>query len=53
MKKVFPTFIHDSCLQFEYIFISAGVRGLQIRLNPGDLIKYVGATVCPLSNENL
>ncbi len=48
MKKAFPTFIHDSCLQFEYIFISAGVRGVQIRLKPEDLIGYVRATVCPL-----
>lgn len=48
MKKAFPTFIHDSCLQFEYIFISAGVRGGQIRLKPEDLIGYVRATVCPL-----
>lgn len=48
MKKAFPTFIHDSCLQFEYIFISAGVRGVQIRLKPENLIGYVRATVCPL-----
>ena len=48
MKKAFPTFIHDSCLQFEYIFISAGVRGVQIRLKPENLIGYIRATVCPL-----
>ena len=30
MKKNFPTFIHDTCLHFPHIFISAGIRGLQI-----------------------
>ena len=45
MKKEFPTFIHESCLKFEYIYISAGVRGLQIRLNPKDLITYTRATL--------
>ena len=50
MKKEFPTFIHESCLQFEYIYISAGVRGLQIRIDPKDLVRYVRATVIPLIN---
>ena len=47
MKKEFPTFIHASCLKFEYIYISAGIRGLQIRLNPKDLISYTRATLLP------
>ena len=45
MKKEFPTFIHASCLKFEYIYISAGIRGLQIRLNPKDLISYTRAAL--------
>ena len=47
MKKEFPTFIHASCLKFEYIYISAGIRGLQIRLNPKDLISYTRAALLP------
>ena len=47
MKKEFPTFIHASCLKFEYIYISAGIRGLQIRLNPKDLISYPRAALLP------
>lgn len=47
MKKEFPTFIHASCLNFEYIYISAGIRGLQIRLNPKDLISYTRAALLP------
>ena len=48
MKKAFPTYIHETCLQFPYIYISAGQRGLQLKLNPEDLIKEVHAQVCIL-----
>ncbi len=43
MKKPFPTFIDESCLKFDYIYISAGQRGLQLRLSPTDLIEYTRA----------
>lgn len=48
MKKPFPTFIHSTCLDHERIYISAGVRGLQIAIAPSDLISYVGATVADI-----
>lgn len=48
MKKPFPTFIHSTCLDHERIYISAGVRGLQIAIAPADLISYVGATVADI-----
>ena len=51
MKKPFPTYIHETCLQFPYIYISAGQRGLQLKLNPNDLIKEVRAEVCTLFQE--
>ncbi|MEG1935488.1 MAG: Cys-tRNA(Pro) deacylase [Rikenellaceae bacterium] len=47
-KKPFPTFFHDSALQFDDIYISAGVRGLQIKVSPGALIDYIGAEVADL-----
>ncbi len=49
MKKRFPTYIHSTCLEHDAIYISAGVRGLQIRIAPADLIKFVGATVGEIS----
>ena len=49
MKKSFPVYIHESCLIFDQIFISAGQRGLQLKLNPEDLIKVTGAVVCDLA----
>ncbi len=48
MKKHFPTYIHESCMQFPHIYVSAGVRGLQIKLAPQDLIKESKAEVCCL-----
>ena len=48
MKKPLPTFIHSTCLNYARIYISAGVRGLQIAIAPEDLISYVGATVAEL-----
>lgn len=43
MKKPYPIYIHQSCLQFGFIYISAGQRGLQLMLNPRDLIEITGA----------
>ena len=48
MKKPLPTFIHSTCLNHERIYISAGVRGLQIAIAPADLVAYVGAAVVDL-----
>ena len=53
MKKRFPVFIHTSALDFDTIFVSAGVRGLQLELSPRDLINYVSATVTDITrNDN-
>ena len=49
MKKPFPTFIDSSCLEHDHIYISAGVRGLQIGIAPRELIEFVGATVTELT----
>lgn len=52
MKKPFPTYIHTSCLSFDFIYISAGIRGLQIKLAPADLISFTGAQVTELTDNN-
>lgn len=51
MKKPFPTFIHSTCLNYGTIYISAGVRGLQIAINPQDLIDFISASVTDLITE--
>lgn len=48
MKKHFPTYIHKTCLDFPFIYVSAGVRGLQIKLAPQDLIREARAEVAVL-----
>ena len=48
MKKPFPTFIHTTCMNFSFIYISAGVRGLQIKIAPADLVAFTSATVAEL-----
>lgn len=48
MKRPFPTFIHSTCTEFPCIYISAGVRGLQIRIAPDDLLSFTGATAADL-----
>ena len=48
MKKNFPTYIHSTCLEFDYIYVSAGMRGLQLRIAPADLIRFTRAEVTDL-----
>lgn len=48
MKKHFPTYIHETCLQFPFIFVSAGQRGLQIKVASEALIREIRGEVCCL-----
>ena len=52
MKKPFPTFFHISVLQHSVIYISAGVRGLQIRIAPQDLLRFVGGETAEISRPS-
>ncbi|SRR5574344_661948 len=48
MKKKLPTYIHESCMDFDYVYVSAGVRGLQLKISPKNLVKETGASICKL-----
>ncbi len=48
MKKPFPTFFHSTALDYDYIYVSAGQRGLQLKINPRQLIDYIKASVTPI-----
>ena len=48
MKKHFPTYIHHTCIHYPFIYVSAGQRGLQIKIDPNELIRLVKAEVCTL-----
>ena len=48
MKRTFRTFIDETVLLCDFICISGGQRGIQIKLKPDDLIKACDAVVCDL-----
>jgi Cys-tRNA(Pro)/Cys-tRNA(Cys) deacylase len=49
MKKTYSIYIHETCQLFDSIFVSAGQRGLQLKLNPKDLIKMTGSVECDIA----
>ena len=51
MKKRFPTFFHSTATDHDVIYVSAGVRGLQVEIAPQDLISFVQATVADVVTE--
>ena len=50
MKKKFPTFVHSTAIDFETIYVSAGVRGLQLEIDPKDLIAYIGGIIAEVAS---
>ncbi len=43
MKKQYPTFIDASADKFGEIYVSAGLRGQQLKVNPRELKEFIGA----------
>ena len=50
-RKALPTLLDETASLFETIFISAGQRGLQIEMAPGDLQALTGAIMISLTKE--
>lgn len=48
MKKHFPTFAHTTITQHDHIYVSAGQRGLQLRIAPQDLLREARAQTIDL-----
>ena len=44
-KKDYPVFLDETCYLFDFIAISAGMRGMQIMVAPDDLARATKATV--------
>lgn len=51
MKKKFQTYIHTTVNSFPYVFVSAGVRGVQLKISPVDLIEQTEAVVADIVYE--
>jgi Cys-tRNA(Pro)/Cys-tRNA(Cys) deacylase len=47
-RRNLPTVIDSRALGFATIFVSAGRRGLQVELDPADLVRLTGAQVSPI-----
>ena len=52
MKKNLPVYIDEAAFNQGIIYISAGIRGMQIRLSPDDLVKACGAKRAGLTSES-
>ena len=48
MKKPLPTWFHQSLMEHESVYCSAGQRGLQFRLAPADLLRAARGTLADL-----
>ncbi|WP_304487605.1 Cys-tRNA(Pro) deacylase [Duncaniella muris] len=51
MKKPFPVFFHQTALDFQAIYVSAGQRGLQLRISPQALIDFCRASVADVAES--
>ena len=49
MKKRFPTFIDETAVLWDEIYVSAGQRGLQLVIDPNLLAQNVGASFADLT----
>ena len=50
-RKRLPTHLDASALGHATIFVSAGRRGLEIELDPNDLVRLTDARVSPLATR--
>jgi Cys-tRNA(Pro)/Cys-tRNA(Cys) deacylase len=51
IKKQYPIFLDESAMRFPFISISAGVRGSQIFISPGDLIELLNIKPCKVAKN--
>jgi Cys-tRNA(Pro)/Cys-tRNA(Cys) deacylase len=48
-RRRLPTTVDESALGWDTILVSAGKRGLQIELAPGDLVRLTNASVAAVA----
>ncbi len=52
MKKPYPVYLQEEASALDTFYVSAGQRGLQLKLAPADYIGYTGATLCNIVIES-
>ena len=50
-KRDYPVYADETIELFEVISVSAGIRGTQVLLAPGDYLRVVDAKVAPIGRE--
>lgn len=50
-KKLVPTAVEETSLQHELVYLNGGQRGLQVRINPSDLVRLLDARVAGLVSD--
>ncbi len=50
MKKHYPTYFSEEMEDFDVVYVSAGQRGLQLKLSPLDLAKAAQATFAKITD---
>ena len=48
MIRQYPTFIEETAQLYPYIYVSAGLRGVQLKVDPNDLLKCCDGTFASL-----
>ncbi|MBR0226550.1 MAG: Cys-tRNA(Pro) deacylase [Thermoguttaceae bacterium] len=51
MKKKFPTFIDETAILFDEIYVNAGMRGMMVVVEPNALIEFVDAKTVDLVKD--
>lgn len=48
-RRPLPTILEEQALGNEWVFVNAGQRGLQLRLDPQTLVRVLNAKVAPIT----
>ena len=49
MKKTYPVFFDESINLLDKVYLSAGARGLAMKISPNEIVNYVKGTICSLT----
>lgn len=52
MKKQFPVYFHSTAVDGPFFYVSAGQRGLQLKLDPAKFIEYARGTLADLTTAD-
>lgn len=51
MKKKYPTYIDETAILFDTLYVSAGIRGAQLIMNPEDIVSFTEARLADLVRD--